>query len=81
MASCVAESWEISNSAKQRQPLAIAASDFWVQSGSPAAAARMPFDLMAGRPDYASWLAFVDTVRTGCFAEVLALAPMLPRAA
>jgi hypothetical protein len=34
---------------------------------------RSPFDLMVDRPDYASWLAFLDTVRTMRFEQVLAL--------
>ena len=39
---------------------------------------RSPFDLMADRRSYASWLAFLDTVRTERFEHVLTLSARLP---
>ena len=45
---------------------------------------RLPFDLMVDRPDYASWLAFLKTVRTERFNEILfvgSAVEALPRAA
>lgn len=37
---------------------------------------RSPFDLMADRRSYASWLAFLDTVRTERFNDILAYGPI-----
>src|SRR5262249_27229283 len=37
-----------------------------------------PFDLMVNRASYSSWLAFLNTVRTERFIEVLALRTLLP---
>ncbi len=36
---------------------------------------RSPFDLMVNREGYAGWLAFLDTVRTERFQDVLGLKP------
>ena len=40
---------------------------------------RSPFDLMANRPDHASWLAFLNTVRTDRFGQILSLQAPLSR--
>ena len=39
---------------------------------------RSPFDLMLNRASYSSWLAFLNTVRTEYFDQVLAFRPLLP---
>jgi hypothetical protein len=38
---------------------------------------RSPFDLMVNRASYSSWLAFLNTVRTEHFDQVLALRPIM----
>ena len=40
---------------------------------------RSPFDLMVNRQDHPSWLAFLNTVRTERFDQILSLATVIPR--
>ena len=42
---------------------------------------RSPFDLMVNQADHASWLAFLHTVRTERFQEILDVGRLLPLAA
>jgi hypothetical protein len=57
----------------KRQLLAFVFSNLSLRGKKLEFSLRSPFDLMVDRPDHASWLAFLDTVRTERFNHVLAM--------
>ena len=72
LASRAAELFERSKAEQKRQLLAFVFSNLQLRGK------RSPFDLMVNRAGYSSWLAFLNTVRTEHFNQVLALRQILP---
>ena len=81
IASRAADIFERSNIEQKRQLIAFVFSNLHLRGKKLEFALRSPFDLMVNRPDYASWLAFLDTVRTERFDQILALGPELSQMA
>jgi hypothetical protein len=73
-----AELFERSKPEQKRQLLAFVFSNLRLRGKKLEFSLRSPFDLMANRASYSSWLAFLNTVRTNHFDEVLSLRPLLP---
>jgi hypothetical protein len=78
LASRVGELFERSKPEQKRQLLAFVFSNLQLRGKKLEFSMRSPFDLMVNRATYSSWLAFLNTVRTNRFDEVLALRPLLP---
>jgi hypothetical protein len=78
LASRAAELFERSKTEQKRQLLAFVFSNLRLRGKKLEFALRSPFDLMVNRRSYSSWLAFLNTVRTEHFDQVLALKPLLP---
>lgn len=78
MASRAAELFERSKAEQKRQLIAFVFSNLRLRGKKLDYSMRSPFDLMVNRPNYASWLAFLNTVRTERFEHVLALRSQLP---
>jgi hypothetical protein len=73
-----AELFDRSKTEQKRQLLAFVFSNLRLRGKKLEFSLRSPFDLMVDRRSYSSWLAFLNTVRTERFAEVLALRTILP---
>jgi hypothetical protein len=78
LASRAAELFEGSKPEQKRELIAFVFSNLRLRGKNLDFLLRSPFDLMVNRRDYSSWLAFLNTVRTNHFDEVLALRPLLP---
>jgi hypothetical protein len=78
LASRAAELFERSKPEQKRELIAFVFSNLRLRGKKLDFLLRSPFDLMINRRDYSSWLAFLNTVRTNHFDEVLALRPLLP---
>jgi hypothetical protein len=78
LASRAAELFERSKPEQKRQLLAFVFSNLRLKGKKLEYSLRSPFDLMVNRPSYSNWLAFLNTVRTERFDQVLALRPLLP---
>jgi hypothetical protein len=77
LASRAAELFERSKIEQKRQLLAFVFSNLRLRGKKLEFSLRSPFDLMVDRRSYSSWLAFLNTVRTDRFEQVLALRPSL----
>jgi hypothetical protein len=78
VASRAAELFERSKTEQKRELLAFVFSNLRLRGKTLEFSLRSPFDLMANRADHASWLAFLHTVRTERFQEILGLGGLLP---
>src|SRR5262249_34295054 len=78
LASRAAELFERSKPEQKRQLLVFVFSNLRLKGKKLEYSLRSPFDLMVNRASYSSWLAFLNTVRTERFEQVLALRPLLP---
>jgi hypothetical protein len=78
LASRAVELFERSRTEQKRQLLAFVFSNLRLKGKKLEFSLRSPFDLMVNRASYSSSLAFLNTVRTNHFDEVLALRPLLP---
>src|SRR6266481_3883535 len=78
LASRASELFERSKTEQKRQLLAFVFSNLRLRGKKLEFSLRSPFDLMVNRASYSSWLAFLNTVRTEHFDQVLALRQMLP---
>ena len=78
LASRAAELFERSKTEQKRQLLAFVFSNLRLRGKKLEFSLRSPFDLMVDRADHSSWLAFLNTVRTERFDQVLAIRPLLP---
>jgi len=78
MASRAAELFERSKGELKRELLAFVFSNLRLRGKKLEFSLRSSFDLMVNRADHASWLAFLDTVRTERFREILDLGGLLP---
>jgi hypothetical protein len=76
-ASWTAELFERSKTDQKRQLIALVFSNLQLRGKKLEFSLRSPFDLMVDRRSYTSWLAFLNTVRTQHFEQVLALRPSL----
>src|SRR5262249_29652063 len=81
LASRAAELFERSKPEQKRQLVAFVFSNLWLRGKKLEFSLRSPFDLMVNRASYSSWLAFLNTVRTEHFDQVLALRPLMPHPA
>lgn len=72
-----ADSFERSKVEQKRQLIAFVFSNMSLRE-KPKLSLRSPFDLMVNRASHASWLAFLDTVRTERFDQILTLGPRVP---
>jgi site-specific DNA recombinase len=77
LASRAGELFERSTIEQKRQLIAFVFSNLRLRGKKLEFSLRSPFDLMVNRATYTSWLAFLNTVRTERFEEVLALRPIL----
>ena len=77
VASRAAGLFERSKTEQKRELIAFVFSNLQLRGKKLAFSLRSPFDLMVDRRSYASWLAFLDTVRTERFENVLALKAQL----
>jgi hypothetical protein len=73
VASRAAELFERSKTEQKRELLAFVFSNLRLRGKKLEFSLRSPFDLMVNRSDHASWLAFLNTVRTHRFDQVLSL--------
>jgi hypothetical protein len=73
LASRAFELFERSKPEQKRQLLVFVFSNLRLRGKKLEFSLRSPFDLMVNRASYSSWLAFLNTVRTERFEEVLAL--------
>src|ERR1700730_1162783 len=78
LASRAADLFARSKTEQKRQLLAFVYSNLALRGKKLEFSLRSPFDLMVHRRSYSSWLAFLNTVRTERFEQVLALRPFLP---
>jgi hypothetical protein len=78
LGSRAAELFERSKAEQKRQLLAFVFSNLQLRGKKLEFSMRSPFDLMVNRASYSGWLAFLNTVRTEHFDQVLALKPLLP---
>ena len=78
VASRAAELFERSKTAQKRELLAFVFSNLRLRDKKLEFTLRSPFDLMVNRADHASWLAFLNTVRTERFREILSMHELLP---
>jgi site-specific DNA recombinase len=78
LASRAAELFERSKIEQKRELIAFVFSNLRLNGKKLDYSLRSPFDLMVNRRDHSSWLAFLNTVRTERFDQVLALRPLLP---
>jgi hypothetical protein len=81
VASRAAELFERSKTDQKRELLAFVFSNPGLRGKKLEFSLRSPFDLMVNRADHTSWLAFLDTVRTERFNQVLSLQVELSRLA
>ena len=78
VASRAAELFERSKTEQKRELLAFVFSNLRLRGKNLEFSLRSPFDLMVDRADHSSWLAFLNTVRTERFDEVLEIRALLP---
>jgi site-specific DNA recombinase len=78
VASRAAEIFERSKVEQKRQLIAFVFSNLRLRGKKLEFSLRSPFDLMVNRPNYTSWLAFLNTVRTERFEQILSLRRLLP---
>jgi hypothetical protein len=78
LASRAAQLFERSKAEQKRELIAFVFSNLRLKGKKLEFSLRSPFDLMVNRRDHSSWLAFLNTVRTERFDQVLALRPLLP---
>jgi hypothetical protein len=76
LASRAAELFERSKTEQKRQLLAFVFSNLRLRGKKLEISLRSPFDLMVDRRTYSSWLAFLNTVRTERFDDILAFGPI-----
>lgn len=81
VASRAAELFERSKAEQKRQLIAFVFSNLRLKGKKLDYSMRSPFDLMVNRPNYASWLAFLNTVRTERYTDILAFRTRFPAAA
>ena len=81
MASRAAELFERSKTEQKRELLAFVFSNLRLRGKTLEFSLRSPFDLMVNRADHAGWLAFLNTVRTERFDQILALGTLFPKLA
>jgi hypothetical protein len=81
LASRAVELFERSKAEQKRELIAFVFSNLRLRGKKLEFSLRSPFDLMVNRQDYSGWLAFLNTVRTERFQEVLSLRGLLPSAA
>ena len=81
LASRAVELFERSKAEQKRELIAFVFSNLRLKGKKLEFSLRSPFDLMVNRRDYSSWLAFLNTVRTERFEEILNLRSRLPSAA
>ncbi len=79
VASRAADLFERSKTEQKRELLAFVFSNLRLRGKTLDFSLRSPFDLMVNRADHASWLAFLNTVRTERFDQVLSLHAALQR--
>ena len=79
VASRAGELFERSKTEQKRELLAFVFSNLRLRGKNLEFSLRSPFDLMVNRADHASWLAFLNTVRTDRFDQVLSLQAAVPR--
>jgi hypothetical protein len=77
LASRAAELFARSKVEQKRELIAFVFSNLQLRGKKLEFSMRSPFDLMVDRADYSSWLAFLNTVRTQRYEQVLALKPLL----
>jgi len=77
LASRAVELFERSKAGEKRQLIAFVFSNLRLRGKKLEFALRSPFDLMVNRPDYSSWLPFLDTYRTMCSAPAPAMRRIL----
>ena len=73
VASQASRLFERSKTEQKRELIAFVFSNLTLRGNKLEFSLRSPFDLMVDRRSYTSWLAFLDTVRTERFEQVLAL--------
>jgi hypothetical protein len=73
VASRATEIFERSKTEQKRQLIAFVFSNLRLKGKKLEFSLRSPFDLMVNRANYTSWLAFLNTIRTERFDQVLAL--------
>jgi site-specific DNA recombinase len=78
VASRAAELLERSKTEQKRELLAFVFSNLRLRGKKLEFSLRSPFDLMVNRVDHSSWLAFLNTVRTERFDQVLEIRALLP---
>jgi hypothetical protein len=78
VASRAAELFERSKTEQKRELLAFVFSNLHLRGKKLEFSLRSPFDLMVNRADHTSWLAFLNTVRTERFDQVLEIRALLP---
>ena len=76
LASRAAELFERSKPEQKRQLLAFVFSNLRLKGKKLEYSLRSPFDLMVNRASYSSWLAFLNTVRTERFSDILGFGPI-----
>jgi hypothetical protein len=81
VASRAADIFERSKTEQKRELIAFVFSNLRLKGKKLEYSLRSPFDLMVNRADHTSWLAFLDTVRTERFNQVLSLQVELSRLA
>jgi len=81
VASRAAELFDRSKTEQKRELLAFVFSNLRLRGKTLDFSLRSPFDLMVNQADHASWLAFLHTVRTERFQEILDVGGLLPLAA
>jgi hypothetical protein len=78
VASRAADLFEGSKTEQKRELIAFVFSNLQLRGKKLEFSTRSPFDLMVDRANYAGWLAFLHTVRTERFDEVLCARKVLP---
>ena len=78
MASRAGKLFEGSKTEQKRELLAFVFSNLCLRGKTLEFSLRSPFDLRTHRTNHTSWLAFLHTVRTERFQEILDLAGLLP---
>src|SRR6266852_1395713 len=81
LASRAAELFERSKTEEKRELVAFVFSNLRLRGKKLEFSLRSPFDLMINRADHTSWLAFLNTVRTERFDQILAPGTLFPKLA
>ena len=78
IASRAADLFERSKSEQKRKLVSLVFSNLRLDGKKLEYSLRSPFDLMVNRPNHASWLAFLNTVRTERYGQIMELKSQLP---